>query len=48
MRYIQTFESYLEGGRQPLYTWIKFPKIIETDELNVTNPSLDRNKRKKK
>lgn len=38
MRFILTFESYLKGGRQPLYhfTYGKIDRIIESDTLKTS------------
>jgi len=46
--YLKTFESYLSGGRQPLYTWVvDFKRMIESDQLNVGNPTYDKNHKKR-
>ena len=42
--FLKIEESYLKGGRQPLYTWIyDIKKLIKTDSLNRGNPALDKN-----
>ena len=43
MIYIKTFESYLKGGRSPLYHWIKgLGNLIEKDTLYMGNPAMDK------
>jgi hypothetical protein len=52
LNYIQTFESYLKGGRAPLYHFIingssAFKSIIKDDTLKRGQHGIDKNLRKK-
>lgn len=42
-------ESYLKGGRQPLYTWVyRIKNMMNDDVLKMGNPTMDKKFRKNK
>lgn len=46
MKFLQTFESYLKGGRAPLYHFTskhKLDNILSDDVLKIHGPSKDKN-----
>ena len=47
MVYLKTFESYLEGGRAPLYHFTFSVNVLKSDEMRNRIPARDKNGEKK-